>query len=235
MRIDKFLSVTGAASRSESSKAAKKGKIIVDGIICDRVDTHIDPDINIVTYDGQTIIYREYTYLMMNKPAGYISSTDDLKERTVLELLPDSLRRQKLFPCGRLDKNTVGLLILTNDGALAHRLLSPKYHAEKVYYFRCANKLTDTDTERFKKGIKIDGGYVTLPAGIDVLTANEGYITLTEGKYHQIKRMFEAIGNKITYLCRVEFGGVELDEKLKSGGWRYLTDEEINILKQKTE
>ena len=220
----------GIASRSESSLAAKRGKITVDGVICNRVESHIDPDVNVVAYDGQVIVYRQYTYIMLNKPAGYISATDDPKEKTVLELLPETLRKQNLFPCGRLDKDTVGLLILTNDGALAHRVLSPKHHAEKVYYFRCVNKLSDID--KLEQGVRIDGGYVTLPAKVDVLTATEGYITLTEGKYHQIKRMFEAVGNKITYLARVEFGGVELDESLKSGEWRYLTDEEINILKR---
>lgn len=229
MRIDKFLSVMGIASRSESSRAAKNGKITVDGVICKRVDTHIDPDINVVTYEGETIIYREYTYIMLNKPAGYISSTDDPREKTVLELLPETLQRQKLFPCGRLDKDTVGLLILTNDGALAHRLLSPKHHAEKVYYFKCAQKLSDID--KIERGIKLDDGYITLPSKIDVLSANDGYIMLTEGKYHQIKRMFEAVGNKITFLRRIRFGGVELDEDLKSGEWRYLTEDEINILK----
>lgn len=230
MRVDKFLSAMGIASRSEASQAAKNGSIAVDGVICKRVDTHIDPDVNVVTYYGEPIIYREYTYVMMNKPAGYISATDDPRERTVLDLLPLTLQKQKLFPCGRLDKDTVGLLILTNDGALAHRLLSPKHHAEKVYYFRCADKLTDID--KLEQGIKLDGGYVTLPAKVDVLAANEGYITLTEGKYHQIKRMFEAVGNRIIYLCRTEFGGVELDDNLKSAEWRYLTDDEINILKR---
>lgn len=229
MRIDKFLSVMGIASRSESLRAARNGKITVDGIICKRVDTHIDPNVNVVTYEGETIIYREYTYIMLNKPAGYISSTDDPREKTVLELLPETLQRQKLFPCGRLDKDTVGLLILTNDGALAHRLLSPKHHAEKVYYFKCVQKLSDID--KLERGIKLDDGYITLPAKVDVLSANDGYIMLTEGKYHQIKRMFEAVGNKITFLRRVRFGGVELDENLKLGEWRYLTEDEINILK----
>jgi pseudouridine synthase len=230
MRIDKFLSAMGIASRSQSSRAAKHGDITIDGKICDRVDVHIDPDINVVTYEGQVIIYREYTYIMMNKPAGYVSATDDPKEKTVLELLPDQLQKQNLFPCGRLDKDTVGLLILTNNGTLAHQLLSPKHHAEKVYYFRCADPLTDI--AKLEQGIKLDDGYTTLPSKIDVLGTNEGYITLTEGKYHQIKRMFGAVGNRITYLRRVEFGGVELDESLKLGKWRYLTDDEINILKR---
>ena len=230
MRIDKFLSVMGIASRSQASKAAKHGDITIDGVICNRVDVHIDPDLNVVMYEGQVVAYREYTYIMMNKPAGYISATDDPKERTVLELLPEQLKKQNIFPCGRLDKDTVGLLILTNNGTLAHQLLSPKHHAEKVYYFRCANSLNDIN--KLEQGIKLDDGYTTLPAKIDVLSANEGYITLTEGKYHQIKRMFGAVGNRITYLCRVEFGGVELDVGLKSGGWRYLTDDEINILKR---
>lgn len=223
----------GIASRSQASLAAKNGNITVDGVICGRADTHIDPKANVVTYFGETVEYREYTYIMMNKPAGYISSTDDPREKTVLELLPERLRKQNLFPCGRLDKDTVGLLILTNNGDTAHRLLSPKHHVDKVYYFKCAGKLSENDIERFENGVRLDDGYLTAPAKLDMIGLYEGYISITEGKYHQIKRMMEAVGNKIVYLSRVQFASVDLDENLKSGEWRYLNDDEINILENK--
>lgn len=230
MRIDKFLTSMGAATRSEASKAARSGKILVDGNVVRDAGMHIDPEKNTVSYFGEEIAYRRHTYIMLNKPDGYISATDDLHQTTVLELLDDRLRRTGLFPCGRLDRDTLGLLILTDDGDTAHRLLSPRHHAEKVYAFRCENTLSASDIDCLESGVKLDDGYVTLPAKIELNGGREGCITLTEGKYHQIKRMFEAVGNNIIYLERVYFAGIPLDPSLKRGEWRFLYENEIEKL-----
>ncbi|MBQ4137601.1 MAG: pseudouridine synthase, partial [Clostridia bacterium] len=169
-------------------------------------------------------------YVMLNKPDGYVSATDDPREKTVLELLPEKYQRLGLFPCGRLDKNTLGLLILTNNGEGAHRVLSPKRHVSKVYRYECADPLTDDDISRLSNGITLDDGYVTKDA---VIKADQGgmsgEITLTEGKYHQIKRMFAAVDNKITYLERIRFGSIALDPALERGEWRELKDEEAAL------
>jgi len=224
MRLDKFLTTTGTASRTESAKAVRGGKVLVDGVPAKSADMKIDPDVCKVVYCGEEIEYREFVYIMLNKPQGYVSATDDPKEITILELLPPKYQRMGLFPCGRLDKNTEGLLILTNNGQLAHRLLSPKKHCEKIYHFR--SKFAVKNKEELERGVELDDGYVTKPSKIDLSSENEGYITLTEGKYHQIKRMFEAQGNKITYLERIEFAGIKLDTGLERGEWRFLTPEE---------
>ena len=162
---------------------------------------------------------------MLNKPDGYVSATDDPNEKTVLDLVDPEDRRKGLFPCGRLDKNTLGLVILTNDGENAHRLLSPKHHVSKVYKFSAAKPLSQEDTEKLEKGVDI-GGYLTKPCKVTLTGENEGEITLTEGKYHQIKRMLEAVDNKITYLERISFGDIKLDTSLCRGEWRYLTPKE---------
>ncbi len=229
MRIDKLLSEMGKASRSESAKLARQGKILVNGTPIKRSDVHINPEKDEIVLCGAPIVYKKFTYIMLNKPDGYVSATDDARERTVLELLNDEERRKNLFPCGRLDKNTLGLVILTNDGESAHRLLSPKHHAEKVYKFKSKLPLDSDAVKRLEGGVDI-GGYVTKPCKITLLGDTEGEITLTEGKYHQIKRMLEAVDNKITYLERISFVGVALDTSLERGEWRYLTDEEENLL-----
>lgn len=230
MRIDKFISSTGTATRSEASKTARNGGILIDGIPVRDMGFHIDPEKNIVTYLGEEIVYRRNTYIMLNKPDGYISSTDDPKKKTVLELIDERWRKRGLFPCGRLDIDTVGLLILTDDGETAHRLLSPKHHAEKVYAFRCAETLSETDIRTLENGVTLDDGYFTLPAKVELNGGCEGRITLTEGKYHQIKRMFAAVGNKILFLERVEFAGILLDPDLKRGFWRFLYEDEADKL-----
>ena len=230
MRIDRFLSDMGIASRRESAAAAKRGQITVDGVVVRDPSKHIDPERVSLTYMGRVISYQKYVYVMLNKPDGYISATDDPRQKTVLELLDDRLKKRGLFPCGRLDIDTLGLLILTDDGQTAHRLISPKHHAEKVYKFGCANELSDDDISRLENGVDLDDGYHTLPAKVRYEGEKTGYITLTEGKYHQIKRMFAAVGNKITYLERVSFGGVILDESLERGEYRYLTEDEKKLL-----
>lgn len=225
-----MLTTVGVASRSEASRAAKRGEIVVNGVTVRRSDVHVDPQKDTVVYRGERVVYKEFVYIMLNKPEGYVSATDDPREKTVLELLPEKYRRLGLFPCGRLDKNTLGLLILTNDGEGAHRVLSPKHHVGKTYEYRCACVLDDSAAERLKNGITLDDGYVTRDAEIyrndDCLG---GRITITEGKYHQIKRMFAAVENKITYLERISFGDIKLDPALERGAWRELTPDEEKL------
>lgn len=223
MRLDKLLSEMGICSRTECKKAAKAGRITVDGIIQKSADVHVDPEKNVITYLGQRVEYKKFTYIMLNKPEGYISATDDKKEHTVLELLDERTRKLGLFPCGRLDKNTLGLLVLTNDGELCHRLLSPKHHVSKVYYFHAERLITEEDKARLEAGVSLDGE-LTKPAKLALCDDRmSGYLTLTEGKFHQVKRMLEAVCNKITYLERVEFAGIPLDTSLERGEWRELT------------
>ncbi len=233
MRLDRFLSECAVASRSESKKAVRRGEILVNGVAARNADMAIDPETDSVVYRGDTVIYRRYTYIMLNKPEGVVSATDDKRERTVLDLLPEEMRKKELFPCGRLDKNTLGLMLITDNGELAHRLLSPKNHVEKKYRFRSKFPLREEDAERFKNGVTLDDGYVTKPAKIELIGDRaEGMITLREGKYHQIKRMLDSLGNKITYLERVSFANLTLDSSLERGEWRYLSDDEKNELER---
>lgn len=230
MRLDKFLSDTGTATRSESKKYVRRGLITVNGIKADDVSVHISPEQDVIALNGERIIYKRFIYIMLNKPDGILSATEDRNTPTVIDLLDDRLKGVGLFPCGRLDKDTLGLLILTNNGELAHFLLSPSRHVGKTYNFKCANVLTDSDIETLCKGVDIGEKSSTRPAECQLTSGNEGKITVYEGKYHQIKRMFEAINNKITYLERISFGGIPLDTSLSRGEWRYLTDEETEIL-----
>lgn len=231
MRIDKFLSSMGVASRKEATLAAKKGGVLVDGIAVKDTSAHIDPEKNTVTYMGRLIQYRKYTYVMLNKPEGYVSATEDSKLPVVTELLSEELRKIELFPVGRLDRDTVGLMILTNDGELSHRLLSPKRHVEKEYRFKCAEELTDGAEQLFLKGVTLRDGYECKSAKLEADSDRlGGVITLTEGKYHQIKRMVASLGNAVTYLERISFATIPLDRTLSRGEWRFLTEEEIKTL-----
>ena len=233
MRIDKFLSNMGVATRTESSRAARAGLILVNGKPVKKADVHIDPEKDMITYCGRKIEYRKYTYILMNKPDGVVSATEDGRDKTVIDLLPEELQKLNLFPCGRLDKHTLGLVMLTDDGDLAHRLLSPKHHVKKKYRFESKFPLTDEEIEYLEKGATLEDGYVTKPSRIELFEdKRSGYITLTEGKYHQIKRMLESVNNKITYLERITFGPLALDEKLARGEWRFLTQNEIDELEK---
>ena len=231
MRIDKFLSEQGVASRKEAAKAAKSGGVLVNGVAVRDLSTHIDPETSTVFYLGKRIEYHKFVYVMLNKPEGYVSATDDKSLPYVTELLPDELRRRELFPVGRLDRDTVGLMILTNNGQLAHSVLSPKHHVEKVYRFTAAEPLKAGAEETFRDGVTLADGYECKSA---ILTLDEGRtsgeIVLTEGKYHQIKRMIASTSNRVTSLERISFGGIALDTSLSRGEWRYLTDEEISLL-----
>ena len=233
MRIDKLLSELGIASRKEAAKVAKSGGVIVDGVAIKDVSKHIDPSVNTVFYLGREVVYQKYTYVMLNKPEGYVSATDDKSLPYVTELLPEELRRRELFPVGRLDRDTVGLMILTNNGVLAHSLLSPKHHVKKEYYFTSAEPLDANAESDFASGITLADGYECKSAELYLAEdRREGRIVLTEGKYHQIKRMIASRDNRVTSLERISFGGIELDRALARGEWRYLTDEEIKLLEE---
>jgi 16S rRNA pseudouridine516 synthase len=231
MRLDKFLSDAGIATRRESAKAARAGQITVGGECVRDPSKHIDPERDEVVYCGRAIVYRKYTYVMLNKPEGYVSATDDKSLPYVTELLPDELRRQELFPVGRLDKDTTGLMILTNNGQLAHSLLSPKKHVSKVYFFTAAEPVATGAEEKFRNGVTLADGYECKSADLSLAEDRlSGEITLTEGKYHQIKRMIASTDNRVTSLERIEFATIPLDRTLSRGEWRYLTAEEISVL-----
>ena len=231
MRIDKFLSDMGVATRKEAKAAAKRGGITVDGEKILDISRHIDPEKAVVTYLDKTVEYRKYTYVMLNKPEGYVSATEDAKLPVVTELLPHELQKLSLFPVGRLDRDTVGLMILTNNGPLSHSLLSPRNHVKKTYSFSSAEPMRAGVEDEFKDGVVLADGYECKSAEI-VLSPDRmsGLITLTEGKYHQIKRMVASTSNRVTRLERISFGPLELDKSLSRGEWRFLTEEEIQIL-----
>ena len=233
MRLDKFLVQTGMCTRSVAKRQVRAGAVTVNGAVVKSSDISVNEDADVIVFCGKTVVYRKFTYIMLNKPDGVVSATEDGRDKTVLDLLPPDVRTRGMFPCGRLDKNTLGLILLTDNGELAHRLLSPKTHVKKVYRFKSKFPITLSDAERFKDGLVLEDGYETKPADI-VLDGDgdEGLITLVEGKYHQIKRMLEALDNKIIYLERVSFGPITLDSSLERGQWRYLTDDEIDELEK---
>ncbi|WP_294352903.1 pseudouridine synthase [uncultured Clostridium sp.] len=235
-RLDKIVSNLGYGSRKEVKALVKKGLIEVDGVVVKDNGMAIDPETAVIRINGEEITYRKYIYLIMNKPAGVISATHDNREETVVDLLEIDHQVFNPFPVGRLDKDTVGLLLLTNDGDLNHKLISPKWHVDKVYFAKIDKEVTEEDVKEFKKGIKLDDGYVCKEAKLEILSASEEgseiKVTIQEGKYHQVKRMFEAVGKKVVYLQRIEFGGLKLDEEdLEEGEYRELTKEELLILK----
>jgi 16S rRNA pseudouridine516 synthase len=234
-RLDKIISNLGFGSRKEIKNAAKKGLIEVDGKVIKDSGLLVDPEIAVIKVNGEEISYRKYIYLIMNKPDGIISATTDNKDETVIDLLEVEHQVFEPFPVGRLDKDTVGLLLLTNDGDLNHRLIAPKYHVDKVYYARIDKEVTEEDIVAFKKGITLDDGYKCKEAKLEILSASDDgseiELTIQEGKFHQVKRMFEAVGKKVTYLQRIKFGGLSLDADLEEGEYRELTEEEVALLK----
>lgn len=234
-RIDKILSNLGYGTRKDLKKIVKNGMVQVNGITIKDSAMKVDPEKDKIVINGEEIFYREFIYLMMNKPAGVISATFDNKDETVIDLLEVEHQVFEPFPVGRLDKDTVGLLLLTNDGDLNHRLISPKWKVDKVYFAKIDQKVTEEDIEKFKHGITLDDGYRCKQAILEIQKASEEgseiVLTIQEGKFHQVKRMFEAVGKKVTYLKRIEFGTLPLDEDLEEGEYRELTEEEIAILK----
>lgn len=229
MRLDKLLSGSGVASRRETARACRAGQITVNGVPATRPDQSVDESADAIVYCGQPVRYRKYIYLLLNKPDGYISATEDGNDPVVTELVPEEYRRMGIFPCGRLDKHTLGLMLLTNDGALSHRLLAPKSHVTKSYRFALQTVLPQEQIDLLEAGVDI-GGYRTKPCRIQMDTESTGEISITEGKYHQIKRMMEAVGNKIVALERISFGPLSLDPNLPRGAWRELTGQEIEAL-----
>jgi len=235
MRVDKLLANMGYGTRKDLKKFAKEGIIRVDGTVIKDLSQHVDPETNEVEFDGEIVRYREFVYLMLNKPKGVISATEDHVERTVVDLLDPMYLPFQVFPVGRLDKDTEGLLILTNDGKTAHELLSPKKHVPKRYYAEVQGEVTEKDKEQFKKGVTLDDGYQTLPAELEILQTSQVSkieLTIFEGKFHQVKRMFESVGKKVVYLKRIKMGSLELDPQLALGESRELTVEELELLKR---
>ncbi|MBR2337480.1 MAG: rRNA pseudouridine synthase [Clostridia bacterium] len=228
MRIDKFFSEIGKFSRKECADKLKRGLITVNGETVKKGEFKVDPEKDTVCYNGEVIKYKKYVYILVNKPDGVVSATEDGRDKTVIDLLPNDMKRLNLFPCGRLDKDTVGLVILTNDGISAHNALSPKHHVEKTYHFVVADDFSNEDKTAIENGLTLADGYATKPCKIDRLTSKSGHITLTEGKYHEIKRLFGARGNKIVFLERISFSKITLGD-LPRGEWRYLTEEEEKI------
>lgn len=228
MRLDKFFSEQKILSRKEVTDKIKKGCITVNGVVAKKADVKIDENKDVITLDDKVVQYKKYVYLLLNKPQGYVSSTDDPRDKTVLDLLPPDLRKFDLFPCGRLDKDTVGLVILTNDGVSAHNNLSPKRHVKKKYFFTTADDYTNQDIDAIQAGITLADGWTTKPCEIERIDDKNGYITLVEGKYHEIKRLFGARGNKIVFLQRVSFSSIVLGD-LPEGEYRHLTPEEEQI------
>ena len=227
-RLDKLLAATGRWSRREVKGLVKAGRVLVDGVPAAAPEQKLDPDRSRVLVDGEEAVFREFTYVMLNKPAGVLSATEDARQETVLDLLPPELRRRGLFPVGRLDKDSGGLLLLTNDGDLAHRLLSPKYHVDKVYYIRTDAPLTEEDRAAFAGGVLLADGTECLPAGLELLgDGREALVTLHEGKFHQIKRMIASRGAAVCRLKRLSMGTLVLDEGLRPGGFRLLNEEEV--------
>lgn len=236
MRLDKYLAEMGVGTRQEVKKQIRQGKVTVNGTVVKAADTKIDETCDEVTIGGLNISYVSYEYYMLNKPGGVVSATEDRRDTTVIDLIKDK-KRKDLFPVGRLDKDTEGLLLITNDGDLAHRLLAPKKHVDKVYYAKIDGMVTEEDVKRFAEGIDIgaEEEEMTRPAKLDIMkSAEESEIRLTihEGKFHQVKRMFLAVGKEVTYLKRERMGTLCMDENLKPGEYRLLTEEEIENVRK---
>ena len=218
-RLDKIIAGTGKYSRREVKELVRQGRVVVDGRLASSPEEKVDADAACLLVDGQSLDCRRYTYLMLHKPAGVLSARVDGRQQTVLDLLPPELRKRDLSPVGRLDKDTEGLLLLTNHGELTHRLLSPRYHV-----------LTAADTAAFAGGMVLADGLECLPAGLELLSPQEALVTLREGKFHQVKRMLAACGKPVTYLKRLSMGPLRLDEALAPGAFRPLTEGEIHTL-----
>ncbi|WP_019154909.1 pseudouridine synthase [Robertmurraya massiliosenegalensis] len=233
MRIDKMLANLGYGSRKDVKKLLKDGAVKVNDKLVKDAKEHVNPEQDTVTLNGDVIEYKEFIYLMMNKPPGVISATEDNYDQTVVDLLEMEDAVFAPFPVGRLDKDTEGLLLITNDGQLSHRLLSPKKHVPKTYFAVIDQEVTEEDVKAFKNGVVLDDGYETKPGELTILKSglhSDIELTITEGKFHQVKRMFEAVGKKVIYLKRLSMGPLKLDESLELGEYRELTDDELQSL-----
>ena len=236
LRIDKILSNLGYGSRAELKVYCKKGMVKVNDKVISNPGTQVDTDVDKIEFNNEVVNYREFVYIMMNKPDGYLSATFDKRDPIVLDLIDSSYLAFEPFPVGRLDKDTEGLLVLTNDGQLAHRVLSPKKHVPKTYYAKIQGKVTEEDILAFEKGVILDDGYETMPSQLKILKSDdmsEIELTIHEGKFHQVKRMFESVGKKVVYLKRLSMGKLKLDESLKLGEYRELTEEEVKLIEER--
>lgn len=232
IRLDKYLSDMGIGTRAEVKKYIRQGRVKLDDQVIKTPEIKLDEKIQHVFFDGQAVTYEEYEYYMLHKPAGVVSATTDVKDKTVIDLITDS-KRKDLFPVGRLDKDTEGLLLITNDGDMAHRLLAPKKHVDKVYYAKVAGIVTQEDVEIFKKGMEIGKGEVAKPSILKIIYSGEVSeieLTIQEGKFHQVKRMFHSVGKEVLYLKRISMGSLKLDSTLPKGAYRMLTREEVEQL-----
>lgn len=233
MRIDKMLANLGYGSRKEVKQLLKSGAVKVNDVVVKDAKQQVDPTKETVTLNGEAIEYREFIYLLMNKPQGVLSATEDSKDETVIDLLELEDQVYEPFPVGRLDKDTEGLLLITNDGQLAHKLLSPKKHVPKTYFAIIDQEVTEEDVKAFAQGVILDDGYEAKPGELKILKSgirSDIELTITEGKFHQVKRMFEAVGKSVVYLQRISMGPLALDETLELGEYRELTDEEVELL-----
>ncbi len=231
MRLDKYLADCGAGTRKEGKAAIRGGRVQVDGVVVTDPAAKISEESAHVTLDGRPLLYEPFVYLMLNKPKGCVSATDDARYQTVLDFVPDAYAHRNLFPAGRLDLDTEGFVLLTDDGAFAHEILSPKKHVPKRYYVEVDGQLDASDIEAFAQGIFIDGGYQTMPASLTILNAkNAAEVVIREGKYHQIKQMFQKRGKPVRYLKRLSIGALTLDPALLPGEIKKLTKEEINCI-----
>ncbi len=230
MRLDRFFSSQEICSRKEIREALKKGLVKVNGVVIKQADFKVDPQADKIILGEREVGFTPYVYYMLHKPQGVVSATEDKKQKTVLDLVPPQLYRSDLFPAGRLDKDTTGFVLLTNDGDFAHRILAPKSHIEKTYYAGVEKPITNADMEAFAQGITLSNGEKCLPARLSLLSDQDGRIVcevvICEGKYHQIKKMFEARNNKVCSLHRVKMGNLWLDAALKEGECRPITEEE---------
>ena len=230
IRLDKFLCEMEAGTRSQVKEMIKKGQVTVDGQVIKKADYKLEETSAKVSLQGKELSYQRFYYYMLNKPAGVVSATIDNHDKTVLDLLKDALGKE-LFPVGRLDKDTEGLLLITNDGELSHNLLSPKKHVAKTYLVKTAQKITEEMAEKLEAGVDIGEEKLTLPAKVNILEEKALELTITEGKFHQVKRMLKAVDNEVVFLKRLSMGSLKLDEKLLPGEYRTLTDKEILNLK----
>lgn len=235
IRLDKYLADMGCGTRQEVKKLIRSGQVSVDGAVVKKPETKVEQTLQEVCLNGEKVGYESFEYYMLNKPAGVISATEDRSCQTVVDLIKEK-KRKDLFPVGRLDKDTEGLLLITNDGELAHRLLSPKKHVDKCYFARVSGKVTEDDVRSFENGVNIgslEQPEITMPGKLEIITSDEISqirLTIQEGKFHQVKRMFQAVGKEVIYLKRLRMGTLVLDENLSIGEYRPLTKEELEKL-----
>jgi 16S rRNA pseudouridine516 synthase len=234
LRLDRYLADMGLGTRSEIKEWIRKGRVKLNEAVCNKPESKVNIGTDLVSFDDRLVGYVQDQYIMLYKPAGVVSATNDNVNKTVLDLITDIMSKD-LFPVGRLDKDTEGLLLITNDGDLAHRLLSPKKHVDKVYYAKVSGRVTQEDKDAFLQGVDIKDEELTMPAVLNILLSDdisEVELTLQEGRFHQVKRMFEAVGKEVIYLKRMSMGSLVLDPDLKPGEYRDLTEEELSVLKK---